>query len=282
MMSTVPTVASFAIHSGINPTTLNAVRFLLTALLLAATLYLFRSGRIRMDRRARLYCIAAGFINSIGTLALFWSLTRISTSVCSMLISIYPLFVLGFLALRGEMFNHRQIIRLVLGLGGVYFLLDPQGNVDGWGVLLALVTAVAFSINLVIIQWYLKAYPSIQVTYYTMTTMAVALIGFWFIQGAEWHAPGWQGWLAILFLAIIGTYLARLLAYRSVQDIGSAQLSLLSPLETFLAVSWSLLFLHERLTVIQWVGGALILASALLAIERKPSQLNYDSEGAAL
>jgi len=276
-MSTVPVVASFAIHTGMNPTTLNAARFTLTGLLLAATYYLARSQRLKMDRRARIYCITAGLINSVGTLSYFWSLTRINASISSMLISIYPLFVMGILALRGEIFSHRQVIRLVVGLGGVYFLLDPKGNVDHWGALLALISAVAFSINLVIIQWYLKGYPNTQVTFYTTTTMAGSLVGFWLIQGAEWHAPGWQSWLAIIFLAVIGTYLARLLAYRSIKDIGSAQLSLLSPLETFLAVAWSLIFLQERLTMVQMLGGILIIASALLAIERRPGRMSYDS-----
>jgi drug/metabolite transporter (DMT)-like permease len=39
-------------------------------------------------------------------------------------------------------------------------------------------------------------------------------------------------------------------------------------LETLLTVIWSTLFLHERLTPLQWVGGALIMVSALLAIQR--------------
>ncbi|MEZ4638614.1 MAG: EamA family transporter [Caldilineaceae bacterium] len=43
---------------------------------------------------------------------------------------------------------------------------------------------------------------------------------------------------------------------------------MLNPLEILLAVIWSILFLHERLSLTTWLGGGLILFSALLAIQR--------------
>ena len=45
-------------------------------------------------------------------------------------------------------------------------------------------------------------------------------------------------------------------------------MALFGPLETLLSVIWSILFLHEALTPLQMAGGALILASALLAVQR--------------
>ena len=54
----------------------------------------------------------------------------------------------------------------------------------------------------------------------------------------------------------------------SVRIIGGGQVALLNPLETFLTVIWSVLFLSESLTAVQWMGGGLILLSALLAIQR--------------
>jgi drug/metabolite transporter (DMT)-like permease len=50
--------------------------------------------------------------------------------------------------------------------------------------------------------------------------------------------------------------------------IGSGQLALLGPLETMLSVIWAVLFLHERLSLWQFAGGALILLSAALAVQR--------------
>jgi len=76
------------------------------------------------------------------------------------------------------------------------------------------------------------------------------------------------GWLAVIALAIVSTYIARLAFFAAVGAIGGAQVSLLGPVETLLSVTWSVLFLQERLTLWQWLGGGLILISALLAVQR--------------
>ena len=75
------------------------------------------------------------------------------------------------------------------------------------------------------------------------------------------------GW-AFIFLAVIGTYLARLATFAAIPGIGTGQVALLAPSETILTVSWSILFLSERLTPLQGLGSGLILVSGLLAIQR--------------
>ena len=77
-----------------------------------------------------------------------------------------------------------------------------------------------------------------------------------------------SGGCAGVSLAVISSYLARLTYLAGVGRVGSGRLALLGPVETMLGVIWSILFLHERLSPMQFVGGALILASALLAVQR--------------
>jgi drug/metabolite transporter (DMT)-like permease len=54
----------------------------------------------------------------------------------------------------------------------------------------------------------------------------------------------------------------------AVDRIGGGQMTLLAPLETLLTLIWATAFLGERLAPLQLVGGALVLGSALLAIQR--------------
>jgi drug/metabolite transporter (DMT)-like permease len=56
--------------------------------------------------------------------------------------------------------------------------------------------------------------------------------------------------------------------FNAVPRIGGGQMAMLSPLETFLSVIWSILFLGEHLTALQWLGGLLVMVSAALAIQR--------------
>jgi drug/metabolite transporter (DMT)-like permease len=66
--------------------------------------------------------------------------------------------------------------------------------------------------------------------------------------------------------------LARLALYAAIPRIGSGQIALLWPLQTLTIIVLSVLFLDERMTPVQWVGGAFVLSSAVLAIERVGSR----------
>jgi drug/metabolite transporter (DMT)-like permease len=119
-----------------------------------------------------------------------------------------------------------------------------------------------------IIQWYLRGYDARTVTLYLIGSMAVVLTVFWLFAGMPWRPPTPAEWAGILAIAVVSTYLARLAFFAGVARIGGGQSAMLTPVEIFLTVLWSILFLGERLTPVQWLGGALILASAALAIQR--------------
>ena len=270
--SIAPPIARAAIATGIDPTVLLLTRLLLSTLLLGGSTAFMAPRRLLIDRRGLLICALAGLSNGLGMFTFFWALTRIDASIAAMIFSLSPLAVLGLLALRGEKFTHRHTLRLALGLGGVYFLIGvgnaPGNGIDGLGVTLVLVTIITFAIHLALIQWYLQGYEAQTVTLYVVIIMTVVTSGLWFIQGSAWHDPGWLGWLAVGVLALVSTYLARLTLFAAVRSLGSGQIALLLPFETLLTVLWSVLFLHERLTFWQWLGGMLILISALLAVNR--------------
>ena len=60
----------------------------------------------------------------------------------------------------------------------------------------------------------------------------------------------------------------RLLIFAAVSRIGGGQMAMLSPVETLMSIVWSSVFLDERLSPLQWVGGAFVLTSAVLALQR--------------
>ncbi len=263
-----PTVGKAAINLGMDSTTMIALRLAITAALLGATVGATAPRRLRIDRRSAWACAAGGLASGVGTLMFFASLTRMHASIASMIFSLSPLVALTLLAVRGEKFTYRNLIRLALGVGGVYLLIGPGGQVDWVGVLLAFGAVITAPIQLLLMQWYLQDADPMAVTFYMVTMMAVVAGGWWLVQGAEWHDPGWQGWLLVGTMVVVSTYLSRLAMFVAVRGIGGGQVSLLAPFETLLTVIWSVLFLSERLTAWQWAGGSLILVSALLAARR--------------
>lgn len=268
--STGSPIARFLFTGGMSPTTMLAVRYLLATLLLATTLRLAWPDQLKIDQRGLWICMLAGLVNGLSTLAYFWGLSRMSASISAMVFTVYPLVVLGILALRGERFTLRSGVRVLLGIAGVYLLVVPGGEIDAIGVMLVLLAAASFALSLVIAQWYLPGYSSMTVSFYTGIAITVVVSGFWLAQGAEWQEPGWQGWLGMLFMTVVGTYLARISMFKAVRGFGSFQMALFSPLETLLTITWSMLFLQERLTLAQWLGGGLIILSMLLAFSYFP------------
>ncbi len=266
--SIAPPVASAAIGGGLHPTAILVVRMGITTALLLLTIAVTDATLLRTDRRCLSIALLAGLVNSIGMITYFWALTRLHASVAAMLFSISPLVVLSILALRGEPVTRRHLVRIALALGGIYLLVGPSGGIDPVGLLLISVAVVAFSMQVIFIQWYLTGYDARTVTLYMTLGMALGVTLFWFYQGAPWSNPGPRGWAAILTLAVVSTYLARLAFFGSISRIGGAQTAMLTPLEILLTITWSVIFLGERLTPVQWLGGLLILSSALLAIER--------------
>ena len=268
--STGSPIARFLYSGGMSPTAMLAVRYLLATLLLAATLRLWWSDQLKIDRRGLFICMLAGVVNGLSTLAYFWGLSRMSASISAMIFTVYPLMMLGILALRGERFTLRSGVRVFLGIGGVYLLVVPGGEADALGVMLVLLAAASFALSLAIVQWYLPGYSSMTVSYYTGISITAVVGTFWLAQGAEWSVPSWQMWVALIFMTVVGTYLARVSMFKAVRGFGSFQMSLFSPLETLFTIIWSMMFLGERLTPIQWLGGGLIILSMLLAFSLAP------------
>lgn len=261
-------VGKVAVSGGLDPAVVLALRLTIATGLLAITIASIQRNRLRIDQRGFLICVSAGMVTGFGMLMYFRALTWMSSSVAAIIFSLYPLAVLGLLALRGEPFTRQNTLRLGLGLGGVYMLVGVQGAVDWAGLLLVVGSLLGFAILTATIQWYLQGYDAMTVTLYTVAGMALANGLGWLIQGAPWTDPGLPGWAAILLLALVVTYLGRLTQFIAIRELGGGQTALLMPLEILLSVLWSILFLHERLSPWQWVGGGLILLSTLLAVQR--------------
>jgi drug/metabolite transporter (DMT)-like permease len=268
--SIAPPIVRGAILAGLAPTAVLMGRMVIALALLTGFILAVSPNRLRIERRLGLIALLSGAINGIGFLSFFAALSRLDASIASMIFSLSPLVVLGLLALRGERITHRHLVRLALGVGGVYLLIGPGGNVDMVGVVLVFITIITISVHLVMVQWYLAALPARTVTFYVNLGVTAVCVAAWWLVGRPWTAPGPTGWVSILVLAIVSTFLARLLLFAGVRRLGSGQIALLSPLETFLTITWSLLFLGERLTAVQWLGGLLILLSMALARRWRP------------
>lgn len=263
-------IARGALTAGVGASEILVTRMAMATLAMGLTIAIMNYRLLFTDKRCFWIATAAGVLNGMGMLLYFWGLERLTSSATAMLIAINPIFVLTLLALRGERVTYRHGVRIVLALIGIYLLigLGGGGAIDPIGVMWIMIAMVFFSLQLTLIQWFLLNYDARVVTFYLLLAMTVCVVGMWGLEGGVWQPLGTHGWITAVILAIPSTYVSRLLFFAAISRIGGGQMAMLSPIETLLSVFWSFLFLGERLTPIQWIGGIFILTSAVLAIQR--------------
>ena len=280
-------IARGAFLAGMQPLTLIMARFTLAAVLFGITLGTTSLGKAAdgqppLTRRITLIALASGALNGFTMVLFYYALSRLEASLVSMIsIALYPIFTLFFLWLRKEPPTGRSILRLVLGLTGLYFLLGPSGISDWWGVFLAVAGAFLFAIHMVSVQWYLRPHNTWATTALMVSAASAVTLTLWASNGASTFVPGVWGWVAIVFQGVLATFIGRLMTYASVNILGSGQFALFSPLETLLTVTWSVIFLGERLDPSQWVGAIFIISGTILAAEmvRWPQRLTFAKSG---
>lgn len=257
-----------AIVRGVDPATLLIGRLGLASLLMGGAWAIFNPQALRFSRRQLGIVLLLGVFSGASTLCYSWSLISLESSMAVMIFAINPVASLAILALGGERLTLRQLLRLLLALLGVYLLVGPSGKVDLFGALLVVVSIVLWAVQMVGVQWYLQGRDAGAISFYIALASTIVIAGWWWVRGTSWYIPDNSIWISIIVLAVVSTFLARLFFFTAIQRIGSGQMSLLMPLETMLSVTWSLLFLGEHLNLWQWLGAALIVTSALLAVER--------------
>ncbi|MEZ4727164.1 MAG: DMT family transporter [Caldilineaceae bacterium] len=110
-------IARGVILTGMDSTTLLVLRLSLATVFFGLIIAVTNPRLFRVSRQTLLVTTVAGMTNGLGMLFFFWALERVHASIASMIISLIPLVVLSLLALRGERFTYRHLVRLGLGLG---------------------------------------------------------------------------------------------------------------------------------------------------------------------
>ena len=266
--SLVTPLARGVVIGGVDPLGMLTVRLAITVVLLVTSFAVVMPRFFRVDRRGMARLGVIGLISGVEIGCFFSALAYIDASTTAVIKSTQPLVVLLMLTAGGEALTGHRLMRVGLSMAGIYLLVGMGGSVAPMGLLFLALSLLLYSLQLVLTQWWLSDYDPRTVTLYVTTLMAIVVAVWWAARGAPWMDPGPAGWVAIGVMAVVSTYFARIALYAAIARIGSGQIALLWPLQTLSVLVLSVIFLGERFTPIQWVGGALVLLSAVLARPR--------------
>ncbi len=260
-----PILGKFAYASGVTPFTLASLRMLVAVLLLWGW-YLSRwRDRLRpITWQELLGCFAIGAVNGVGSLLYYSGLSRLDASRASFLNTLYVLWVVIFLAASGQPVGRMTLVRLGMAIVGVYILTGGGEGEPNWlGTMLMAASAATYGWHLVMGQWILADIPSQKATPYILTAMATTVGLARIMQGKPIEPISEGGWGAILALGVT-TVLSRLLMFAGLRRLGGIETALISLLELVVSLVLAFLLLGERLTPLQWAGGAILVFSVLL------------------
>ncbi len=259
-----PIFGKLAYMGGSDPFTVAATRTVIAVIILWIAYLLFWRRFTYIYPAGLLGCVVVGTVNGIGSLFYYNGLHYLDASVAQLLNATYLIFVVVLTRLGGQPLTQRTIIRALLALIAVTLLAGGVNGQISWvGAGLMIGNAILFAGTVILSQRVLFEMPSPTVTLYVMTSMAVVVVMARVVYRLEWIPQSPEAIGAIFALGVT-TALSRLLLFTGVKQLGSLQTVLVGIFETAVAVLMAFVFLHEQLTVIQWVGVAILMVSLLL------------------
>jgi drug/metabolite transporter (DMT)-like permease len=264
----------YADRMGISITELLAVRFGGAAVVLWV-LALARRERIWWGwRSAGLVLMGLLYVGQAATY--FTSLRTAPAAVTSILLYLYPaiVVVLAALFLR-ERLNRVRGVALLLAVVGVFTVVNPlgaHGSIDIPGVLFGLATAAIYATYILVGRVLLRELPAVVATAVIATTAAITLA----VAGAglgQLHALSGAGWGLALSMAIVATAIPATTFLAGLARVGATRAAIISTLEPATTVVLAALLLGEDLGWVRLLGGAIILAAAVVVARNVPPDL---------
>ena len=207
------------------------------------------------------------------------------TTIANATVSYYfaPVFVILFTPfILKERLKLYKIFCLICAVIGMFLIVGIDSG-NGWeqltGVGYGLLAAILYA-GAILINKFLKGLGGLETTLIQLSIATIILIPY--VIFTEEIALGnldIKSWVLLITLGIFHTGLAYLLYFTSIQRLNSQTIAIFSYIDPISAILMSGLFLGERMTGIQMIGGILILGAAFVSenefIYKKICKLPY-------
>lgn len=258
--------------AGLTTMQICVLRSAFTALLMLV-LILIRDHKLLRIRLRHLWCFVGSGVFSIlfFNYCYFSAIQESGMAVAATLLYTSPVFVMLLsLPLFGEKITARKTGALALTVGGcvlVSGIVAGGANFTPTGLLYGLGAGLGYALYSIFTRYALqRGYSSLTITIYTF---AVATVGGLFLADipALEHslAQGGGPFLGLLVLySLVTTVAPYMLFNNSLRHIENSKAAVLAAVEPISATMLGFLVLHQKPTVTEWVGIALVLTAILI------------------
>jgi drug/metabolite transporter (DMT)-like permease len=258
--------AKLAYASGLGTEQLLAIRFLLAAIAMVVLAMVLGQNPIRLRRRQLLALLALGaIVYTAQSLTYFIALRSLPASLAVLIAYIYPSLVVvaGWLFLRRSVSSWHWLA-LAASFAGVALLVGGANFQLTWALVFAIVSPTIYTAYILIGERVMSSVPAVAASAVIFTGAAVAFCVLALLNH-ELAPPGnASGWAVVVGIALVPTMLAISLFLAGLPRVGAARAALLSTWEPVVTVVLAAVILGDRLSIVQVIGGALVILAVVV------------------
>ena len=204
-----------------------------------------------------------------------WSITQTSIAISTVLHNLTPIFTtLSAWLLLNKRFERRFLLGMVLAIIGIIVisiedLQIASGKISG--DLAALLSAIFYAGYLLIIEQLRPQLSASKILMWSSLTGAILTLPILIVTGEKLFPYSWNGWLAVICLAVICQALGQVLVAYSLNNLSSGFVALFLVLDPVLTAIEAWVIFSEKLILLDWIAFLLVLLGIYLALSSKSS-----------
>jgi drug/metabolite transporter (DMT)-like permease len=261
-----------------HPAVFNCFRFVIASLCM---LVLYRKVfQDPVDRRELGWLLLLGVLgNTVYQFLFIGGVNYTFVSHTSILLGTSPIFTAGLSNILGhEKIGKKTWFGILLSFLGMVLLVFGTGELRAGnlrtlvGDLFIVVASFMWSIYTTFSRKVVSEYSSQHYLLYTMLFGTIFLIPFSipYFYKQNWTILGAHDWAALFYSALLALVFGYSAWYYSVQRIGSTRTAVYANLTPVAGLAIGMIFLGERLSLLQWIGAVVILTGLILIRVSRP------------
>ncbi len=223
---------------------------------------------LRSVKKALPLLLISGMAMGINWILLFEAYKYTTVSVATLSYYFAPVLVILVCPLLfRERMTAKQILCFVMSTVGLVLIIGvgdlSASGTHLIGILFGLGAAVLYA-SVILLNKFIKDVEGIPRTFFQFLAAILILIPYVFLSGGvDFSAMNPKGWICLLVVGLVHTGLTYCMYFSSLKDLSGQTTALLSYVDPLVAILVSVTLLHESITPLQILGGAMILGFTL-------------------
>ena len=244
-------------------------RAVLASVLIVFYLVFIKKGGLNLKNAGRELplLLASGIAMGINWILLFQAYRYTTISAATLSYYFAPVIVtVASPLLFHERLTAKQIICFVMSTLGLVLIIGTGGGEETAGItgILFGLGAAVFYAAVILLNKFIKNVAGIQRTILQMLAAVVTLLPYVAVSsGFNLNLLDGTGWACLLTVGLFHTGITYCLYFSALKDLTGQEAAILSYIDPLVAVIISVLLLGEPMTLMQLIGGALILGFTL-------------------